>query len=274
MMNTNFSVLLSVYHKENPVYLNQAMESIWDSQILKPTEIILVEDGELTPELYTVIQKWQISLSSVFRVIKLPVNIGLAMALNEGLKQCNFDFVARMDTDDISLPIRFKKQIEFLNINPTIDVVGTFISEIDEYDVTVKSIIELPLSHDELRFFFKKRNPLIHPTTMFRKTYFEKAGNYSNELILAEDYHLWYKGFLNGCIFANIPIIGLKFRRSNKFYKRRGSMKKIVNLLIFRLTKCNRNLKFGITSDLYAITYFFIQLSPMVIRKIAYKLLR
>jgi glycosyltransferase involved in cell wall biosynthesis len=268
------SVLISVYKKDNSVFLDKALESIWDYQILKPNQIVLIKDGELTSELEVIIKKWAVRLDTSLKITALHQNVGLALALNEGLKSCDFDYIARMDSDDISTPARFKEQQVFLDANPLIDVVGTYISEIDENENLVKDLVKLPLFHDDLLLFFKKRNPLIHPATMFRKSFFDKAGIYSNELMLAEDFHIWYKGFLAGCRYANIPIIGLKFRRTSDFYERRSSFKKIYGLLIFRITKCNRDLNFGIKSDLYAIIYFLIQLSPRFIKRYTYNLLR
>lgn len=268
------SVLISVYKKENSVFLDKALKSIWDHQLLKPNQIVLIKDGELTLELEMVIKKWVDRLDTTLKIVKLNQNIGLALALNEGLKSCDFEYIARMDSDDIATPSRFLEQQLFLDKNPRIDVVGTYISEIDEKDYIVKELVKLPLFHDDLLLFFKKRNPLIHPATMFRKSFFNKAGIYSNELMLAEDFHLWYKGFLAGCRFANIPIIGLKFRRTSDFYGRRRSFKKIYGLLVFRITKCNRHLDLGIKSDLYAIIYFLIQLSPRFIQQFTYNILR
>lgn len=269
-----FSVLMSVYYKEKPEYLQRSLESIWVDQTLKPTEIILVKDGPLTPELDMIINNWVNLLDSKLNIIALEQNGGLANALNMGLRHCNSEYIARMDTDDICTPLRFKTQIDFLEKNTLVDVVGTYISEIDEDGSLVKDVVKFPLEHKELFNLFKKRVPMVHPTTMFRKSFFEKAGTYSLELVLAEDYHLWYKGFLNGCVFANIPIIGLYFRRANDFYERRSGVKKLIGLLKFRLTKCNRELNYGIISDIYAILYFLIQISPKFVRKLSYKYLR
>ena len=274
IMNSAFSVLMSVYKKENPEYLQKSLKSIWDDQLLKPNDIVLIQDGELTTPLEDVIYYWKQKLGDILNIVVLPENMGLALALNEGLKHCNYEYIARMDTDDICTPNRFISQIEFLNKNKNIDIVGTYITEIDENDEIVKSIVKLPLTHDDLLHLFRWRNPMIHPSVMFRNTFFKKAGIYTNELLLAEDYHLWYKGFLSGCEFANIPEICLLFRRSSDFYKRRGGKKKLFGLLKFRLTKCNRDLKFGFTADIYAFFYFIIQSSPTFIRKLAYKKLR
>jgi glycosyltransferase involved in cell wall biosynthesis len=269
-----FSVILSLYNKEKPEYFNMAMKSIWDYQILKPSEIILVLDGELTEQLEKTIQFWSVNIGENLKIVRLENNVGLAMALNDGLKVCECDLIARMDTDDISMPERFLHQVNFMLENPEIDVVGSYITEIDENNNIVKELLKVPLSHDDILQVFKKRNVMIHPTVMFRKSFFKKAGNYTNDLLLAEDYYLWYKGFLNKCIFANIPEIGLKFRRTNDFYKRRSGFKKLIGLLKFRIFTCNRDLKFGLISDIYAIFYFCIQISPVFVKKLAYGKLR
>ena len=109
---------------------------------------------------------------------------------------------------------------------------------------------------------------------MFKRRYFDKAGTYRNDLFLAEDTLLWYYGFLNDCKFANIDIIGLKYRRTADFYKRRANRKKTFQLLKFRISVINKNLKYGVFANIYAYIYFFISISPSFIKKILYKLLR
>jgi hypothetical protein len=109
---------------------------------------------------------------------------------------------------------------------------------------------------------------------MFRKRFFKKAGNYPTHLLLAEDTLLWYNGFLQGCQFANLDFVGLKFRRSSEFYQRRANYNKSIGLLKYRLFKINRNLNFGIVADIYAVAYFIISVSPSFIKKILYKTLR
>ena len=105
-----FSVLLSLYKKERPAYLRQSLDSIL-AQTMPPSEIVIVEDGELTDELYNVVDEYQRKCTCM-KIVKLEKNQGLGKALNEGLKHCSYDIVARMDTDDISKPERFEKQIK------------------------------------------------------------------------------------------------------------------------------------------------------------------
>ncbi|BFU60221.1 MULTISPECIES: glycosyltransferase [Rodentibacter] len=268
------SVLMSIYHKEKSEYFNQAMESIWTNQTLKPDEIVLVQDGPLTTELEFAISEWKSTLKDKLKTIPLEKNVGLGNALSVGLKECSGDFIARMDTDDIAMPERFEKQIAFLKNNPSIDVVGCFIEEINEKNEIIKDVVSYPLSHKELYNFFSKRDPIAHPTCMFRRSFFEKGVKYLSDLTMAEDTLLWYQGFLNNCKFANINYVGLKFRRSSDFYKRRANWKKNIGLLKFRLFHINRDLNYGIKADFYAIAYFMMSISPSFVKRLLYKLFR
>jgi glycosyltransferase involved in cell wall biosynthesis len=269
-----FSVLMSIYSKEKSNYFNEAMHSIWDDQIVRPDQIVLVQDGPLNFNLYKDISYWQKKLKDVLLIVPLKSNLGLALALNEGLNFCKFNFIARMDTDDVSTPCRFQKQVQFLEDNANIDVVGSFISEIDECNNIVKKLVKFPLDHDNLMKFFSKRDPFAHPAVMFRKSFFNKAGFYDNSVFFAEDTLLWYQGFMNDCKFSNLDIIGLKFRRTSDFYERRSGLVKSLNLLKFRIFVINRNLGYGVFANIYAIIYFALSISPRIVKKITYNWLR
>ena len=119
------SVLMSLFSKERPDYFDLSMKSVWNDQTRKPDEIVLVEDGPVTTELESIVNKWQQKIP-VMKVVKLEKNQGLPVALNEGIKQCNCDYIARMDTDDIALPDRFKIQEEYLNIHPELVKLGNY----------------------------------------------------------------------------------------------------------------------------------------------------
>ncbi|QIM62300.1 glycosyl transferase [Pasteurellaceae bacterium Orientalotternb1] len=268
------SVVISIYEKEKSYYFHNAMNSIWNEQKIKPDEIILIEDGKLTCELYDEISIWKKIIKNKLKIISLDCNVGLANALNIAISSCCGKYIARMDTDDIALFDRFEKQINFLENNLDVDVVGTWMSEIDENNNLINSLVEYPLTHSELFDFFAKRDPLAHPTVMFRNTFFEKAGLYSNKVHLAEDTLLWYSGFINNCRFANIPYVGLKFRRASAFYLRRANWKKSWGLLKFRLLHINRKLGYGFKADLYAIAYFIMSISPSFVKKWLYSTFR
>lgn len=265
------SVLMSLYDKESPCYFNMALESLHE-QKYKPDEVILVLDGPINNELYAVINKWLTILPII--LVPLDKNVGLAKALNNGIQYCHYDYIARMDTDDICNPDRFLMQFNYLSDHQNIDVVGTWISEINEDNKEIRSEVRYPLTHSELYDFFSKRDPLAHPTVMFRKSFFEKAGDYPIDIPLGEDTALWFSGFKNNCQFANIPYVGLKFRRTSNFYLRRANKEKTIALLKFRISKINKELGYGLSSNIYAIFYALLAISPTFVKRLLYTYLR
>jgi len=118
----SFSVLLSTYTQENPLYIDDTLRSIYDEQCLKPAQIVLVLDGLLTAEHHSILDQWKNTLGDKLILVPLPTNQGLAQALNEGLKYCTHDLIARMDTDDVALPGRFRQQVSFMLAHPEIAV--------------------------------------------------------------------------------------------------------------------------------------------------------
>lgn len=267
----NISVLISLYEKESADYFDLSLKSLYD-QIYPAKEIVLVLDGPITSSLQAIIDKWSDILP--LKTIPLDRNQGLAKALNTGLEYCQYNYIARMDTDDICTPNRFQSQIDFLEKNNDVDVVGTWIAEIDENNREIRSCVKFPLLHSELFSFFSKRDPLAHPTVMFRKQFFTKAGKYPTIIPMGEDTALWFYGFKNNCKFANIPSIGLKFRRTSDFYLRRANKEKTMKLLKYRVFKINKELGYGMISNIYAFLYALLALSPTFVKKIMYKYLR
>lgn len=218
----NFSVLLSLYVKEQPAYLKLSIDSIF-SQTMLPSEIILVKDGSLTKELDKVVEDF-CTESSIIKVISLSENQGLGKALNEGLKHCSYDLVARMDTDDIAKPDRFEKQLKVFKDHPEIDVVGAWIDEFEGNTSNIISTRKLPETQKEIYKYAKKRNPINHPVVMFKKSAVFAAGGYKH-FPLFEDYYLWVRMLLNGAKFYNIQESLLFFRASTDMFKRRGGFK-------------------------------------------------
>lgn len=165
-----FSVLISVYCKENPDNFDGALRSIWTVQTLKPEQIVLVKDGPLTPELDRVVSDWKLKLGQKLTVVLLERNMGLAAALNVGLRYCKNELVARMDTDDISVPVRFEKQMDFMQKNPDVAVSSGLIEEwSQDYSYKV-SERRLPLVHEDILRFAKFRSPMSHAAVMYRKS--------------------------------------------------------------------------------------------------------
>lgn len=267
------AVLIAVYAGDKPEFFREALQSLKD-QTYAQTHIILLIDGAIGEALQEVIEEFRAEIS---QVIATDQNMGLARALNTGLKYCfrmKYTFIARMDADDIALPDRIEKQIRFLEKNPETDVVGGAIDEIDAYAASRGKIILYPETHGACFRFFAKRDPLAHPAVMFRKSFFDKAGLYSGNHRKNQDTWLWYKGFKTGCRFANIPDVVLKFRITGEFFKsRRAGIQRAQKIFTDRL-EINRELGYGIKANVFALAGFLLTISPPFVKKFAYKKLR
>lgn len=227
-----FSLLISVYKQEHSSYLTSCFDSIY-RQSLKPTEIILVEDGPLTPELYDAIANEKKRFDNIIS-IKLAVNGGLGAALNAGMQHCHYDLIARMDTDDICHPQRFEKQVSFMQMHPEIDVLSSWIDEFDTTPDHIVSTRKIPETSEEIRVFGKIRNPINHPAVIFRKQAVTAVGGYQ-PFPLFEDYFLWARMLHRGAHFYNIQQPLLLFRRSPEMIRRRGGVKYAKSEVKFQL---------------------------------------
>lgn len=214
-----FSVLLSFYHKENPEYFRQSLKSL-EEQTLPADETILVEDGPVTPELDKLAEDFKSRMPNV-KIIRLPMNVNLGKALNEGLKHCTNNLVARMDADDVAKKHRFETQVNFMADNPDVDIVSAWMEEFQDTPEEVFSVKSLPGNHDDIAKYLKTRNPFNHPTVMFRKDAVLKAGGYLHKPLF-EDWYLWARMYLDGARFANIQESLLYFRATDEMYRRRG----------------------------------------------------
>ena len=150
-----FSLLIAVYYKDNPIFFDQSLHSIF-SQTLRADEVVLVEDGPLTPELCEVVDKYQKAYPEL-KVVVIEKNGGLGKALNEGLRHCSNDIVARMDSDDVCKKNRFEKQISFMEKHPEYDLVGSWVDEFYNDIDHVISIRLVPESHNEIYAYCKSR---------------------------------------------------------------------------------------------------------------------
>lgn len=225
-----FSVLLSVYYKESPLFLGQCIDSLL-CQTKLPGEIVLVKDGPLTESLNDVIDEY-LKITSIIKVVELSANQGLGNALNAGMEFCTFSLIARMDTDDIAKSNRFERQLDIFEKYSEIDVVGAWIDEFEGDVSHVISTRKLPKWHDEIAHFAKLRNPINHPVVMFKKEAVLAAGGYQH-FPFFEDYYLWIRMLLNGAKFYNIQESLLFFRFSSDLFERRGGWKYAMHELSF-----------------------------------------
>ena len=202
MKISKYSVLMSVYRKENPQYLKQAIESI-QMQTLQTDDFVLICDGPLNTELNSVIDDKKREMGDVLNVVRLKKNVGLGNALNEGIKYCKNEMIARMDSDDISYPDRCEKQVVIFNTHPEVSICSGIVEEFTNDPNIVDTQRILPETNDEIVKFAKKRNPFNHPCVMYKKSAVEDVGSYQ-DFYLLEDYYLWLRMLMSGYQGYNI----------------------------------------------------------------------
>lgn len=224
----DFSVLMSVYKKENPQFLDQALCSI-EEQTVPPKEIVLVEDGPIPPTLQEVINKHRSIFFNDFKVIKSIRNQGLGASLRLGTKFVSTDWIARMDSDDISVNNRFELQLNEIIKEPALAVIGGQVQEFAGESSNIVGYRRVPTSESLLRQFIKWRSPFNHPSVMLNKTALEKAGGYMPYGNL-EDYYLWARIIVKKFYVKNLDQVLIKMRVDKGMYQRRG---KILNVKYF-----------------------------------------
>lgn len=216
-----YSFLMSVYYKEKPDYLELSIKSMLN-QTVKPDEIIIVEDGPLTEELNQLIDKFASKNKKVFTIVPLEKNMGLGLALNEGLKVARNELVARMDSDDICKPQRCERQLQEFEKDEKLVICG---SNIDEFNGEIENVTGhrvVPEKIEEIYEFSKRRSAFNHPTVMYKKSKVLENGGYSN-LRRNQDVDLFGRLIFAGCKAYNVQESLLWFRSDDELAKRRKS---------------------------------------------------
>lgn len=265
------AVLLPVYKKDNPKFFSEAVASLL-TQTYNDFTIFLGVDGPIEGELEQKVLECE-KLPTFF-VYRFSENRGLACVLNDLInvaEKQNFEYFARMDADDICVNTRFEHQMSYLQDHPEVDVVGGAIEEIDENGDRKGKRVVYPLTHEGCRKFFRYRDPLAHPATFFRKRYFDKTKGYRSEYRKNQDTMLWFDGFMNGCMFANLSDTVLNFRVVNDFYCRRNGWKRAKQMIHSRM-EINKAMKYDISANVFAIAMAFMTISPTWVKKILYRI--
>lgn len=264
----NYSVLMSLYYKEDPLNLRQALDSIF-TQTVTSNDVVLIEDGTLGKELEDVVCEYEKKYKQL-HVLRFTKNRGLGFALNDGLCRCKNEIIARMDTDDISKPNRMEIQLQIMQSHPEYAMVGAWIDEFITDINHVSSIRKVPETPDEIYKYAKKRCPVNHPVVMYRKKDVLAAGGYLTKYF-PEDYFLWIRMLMNGCKIYNIQESLLWFRFDIGVFKRRGGWKYACDEAI---TQWNIH-KMGFTSFPHfiqnVIIRFAVRVVPASLRELIYK---
>ncbi len=267
----NISVLMSVYYKEKPSYLKESIQSIIN-QTLQPNQIVIIKDGKLGKELEDILKEFKNKYTNLIDIYPLKENKGLGSALRYGVQKCKYEYIARMDTDDIAPLNRLEEQSKILN-NSDIDILGGYIEECDENMKNVISIRKVPLESEEIKKYAKYQSPFNHGTVIIKKETLIKIGNYKPNIEL-EDYELWSRMIINNCKMKNIDKILGKFRTSKDMYKRRNGRKQIKKIIQIE----NILLDYKIINIFQYIYNILIRsilaITPVGIKKEIYKIIR
>lgn len=268
------AVIQSVYKNDKPEYLVESITSILN-QSYSDFRYYIGVDGPIGAELKKALLAFK---DDRIAIVWNKENKGLASILNRLLELCRdngHEYIARMDSDDIAKLDRFEKEIVFLDENPAIDIVGGSINEIDEYGNNRNKITKYPGSPEECLSFFKKRNPVAHPTVIFRSRFFENIGwYYPTDFIRNEDTMLWYKALKANLKIANLPDVVLNFRMTDAMFTQRRNGKSFAKSQLEMRKIINKGLGYGPMSMVYAYAMYILMISPSWILKIAYKVLR
>lgn len=219
-----FSVVTSVYKNDTSKFVRVALDSMLVNQSVKPAQIVLVRDGLVPDELDALLDEYEALYYDVFNIIRLKQNGGLGKALRLGVEAAKYDIIARMDSDDICLPYRFEKQMEYLELHPDCDIVGGQMTEFINTPDNIVGKRVVPESNESIYKYMKSRCALNHVTVMFRKNSVLRVGNYQ-DWFWNEDYYLWVRMMMAKCQFANLPDVLVNVRSGEDQYARRGGMK-------------------------------------------------
>lgn len=270
MQHLSYSVLMSLYAKEQPEYLRESLDSML-AQTVPPAEIVVVEDGPLTDGLETVLREYDSAHPGLFNFVIYGENRGLGYALRQGMLVCSNEIVARMDTDDIARPDRMEKQLTALEDG--LDMVGSDVVEFIESPDRPIASTDLPKGMDAILAYSKKRNPFRHPPMTFRKSKVIEAGNYSSDFLYFEDWDLFNRMLACGCRADNLgePLVAM--RVSEDFYARRGGFRYLKYAKAFKRAQVKRGY---FTERDYICSYVphaVVCLMPNSLRSLIYRVL-
>lgn len=217
----NYSVLMCVYSGEEPVHFAAAIQSMLDQTVVTD-DFVIVCDGPLTAELDGVLDTFRAQYPGLFQIVRLPENVGVGLAAKAGLAVCRNDLIAKMDSDDISVPDRCQRQLARFAANPELTLLGGVIEEFDNCTGKVVSVRSAPVDNAGIRRYARRRSPVNNVTAMYKKSAALSVGGY-RDLRRAEDYDLYLRMLVKGYYAENLPETLVKVRVDTDSCRRRAS---------------------------------------------------
>lgn len=267
------SVVLPFYHGDVAAFLHEALLSL-EQQTLRVSEVLLVQDGEISEELEEVVKQWMVRMPELRRVVRAE-NGGLSAALNTGIEEAQLEWLARMDADDICLPDRFEKQWEVIESQPDLAILGSWIEEFDETMKSSIAIRKLPADHEAILAYARWRCPFNHMTVMYRKSVLKTIGTYKNYGAVGDDYELWARFLVGGYRSANLQEVLVKARTGEGFF---GQRRRGWKYLRHEIREINDLYRMGLLKPWHYLFHFtvkaIVRLSPPVLVRFFYQLIR
>ena len=260
---------MSLYIKEKADYFNEALASVINQTVM-PSEIVIVYDGPVSVDLNSVVERYVCDYPNLIRVIKNPVNKGLGLALADGVKQCRYELIARMDTDDVCREDRFEKQLEEFIKDPSLDICGSHILEFENNKERIVAQRRVPLEDKDIKKYQKRRDGFNHMSVMFKKKSVLAAGNYQSCLLM-EDTLLWANMFMNGAKGKNIDDYLVYVRIGKDMYERRGGLGYYKKYKAGRLKVFETGYISWIDYKITIIVQFVVAMIPNRIRGLVFK---
>ncbi len=264
----SIAVIMSIYRSDSPEALKIAIDSMLNQTL--PCDLLIYQDGEIPTKLSEQLKEY--TDKNEVKLFVNSINKGLASGLNYLISYAlekNYDYIARMDSDDISRNSRIEKQVEFLNNNPLVDVLGTSCSEFGATFALDEK--HLPQTHEELLDFSITRCPFIHPSVMFRASVFAKGHRYPENTTLTEDMALWFQLLNYGVRFANLNEVLLDYRLNENTINRRKGFKKAMSEINIRTHNMISLKQVNLKNVVLIGARIVFHLMPSSLVKLAYK---
>jgi glycosyltransferase involved in cell wall biosynthesis len=268
---THCSVLICIYKGDKPEYFREAVRSVLN-QTVKPNEIIVVVDGMISDAMAKVLGEITVN-SKIVKVVRLPKNVGVGAASNEGLKHCKNELVAKMDADDVAVPNRLELQLAEFKKDSKLVLLGGQIAEFSGDVENIVSYRRVPTTAKAIRQFARRRSPFNNQTVMYKKSAVLSVGGYP-KLNRAEDYYLFSKLIVEGYKVKNLSSVLVLFRLDDNAIERRRTWKHTKEMIRAR----NEIKKLGLASRfdvlLASVAQVAIFVTPPFFAKWFYRRLR
>ena len=265
-----YTVLMSVYYKEKPEYLKLSIDSML-KQSITPDEFIIVKDGPLTKELDNIIETFYMDNPEMFTIICNEKNIGLGPSLAKGIVASRNEYIARMDSDDYSVPQRCERILSIFEEDPELGIVGCYEAEFIDTTNNVISIHRVPEKNEDIKKFMRRRCAVLHPTVIYKKSEVIRSGNY-HSVHMYEDYDLFARMILEHNVKGyNIPEELYFIRVNDDFFKRRGGIRYARTVLKFKWGLYKNRYMSLVDFCISGIGQAIVSIAPNKIRTLFYK---